>query len=399
MNILVVYQHYYPEPFRISDICESLVKRGHKVTVLTGLPNYPEGRIYNGYRHGERRREILNGVKVIRSFLIPRGQNYVMLFLNYISFAFFGTLKALKMQDNYNVIYVHQTSPVLMAIPAMFYKKKYHRKMLLYCMDPWPDSLAAGGIKEGNFVYWLFKLVSKWIYNSSDKLMVSSYMFREYFQDTFAMDVNTIDYLPQYAEDIFTGEAVSTNSDQYNLVFAGNIGKAQSVETIILAANELKEDQKIIFHLVGGGSSLAACRELADSLGVSNVIFYGRRSLEEMKDFYKMASAMLVTLKESKSFSYTLPGKVQTYMAAGKPIISATNGETRRIVEEAGCGLCCTAEDYRGLADIIVKFCGDKSKNEMAAKSRAYYDRYFSKERFINTLEAALTGLGEYKNV
>ncbi len=399
MKLLVVYQHYHPEPFRISDICESLVKLGHEVTVLTGLPNYPEGIIYDGYSKGERREELINGVKVTRSYLMPRGKNHLMLFLNYISFAFFASIKILKMKEQYDVIYAHQTSPVLMVIPAIIYKRKNNKKILLYCLDPWPDSLAAGGVKEGSFIYRIFKPISKWIYSSADKLMVSSYMFKEYFKTTFGFDSDAIEHLPQYAEDYFTEKVNRTNSEGFNFVFAGNIGKAQSVETIILAANELKARKQFHFHIVGGGSNLDLCKRLAKELKLDNITFHGRQPMEKMKDYYGMASAMLVTLKESKSFSYTLPGKVQTYMAAGKPIIGAANGETRRVIEEAGCGLCCPADDYLGLAAIIVQFFENQNIDQLANNSRAYYDRYFSKERFINTLERALADLGESSDV
>ena len=399
MNILVVCQHYFPEPYRLADLCESLVKRAHEVTVITGLPNYPEGRIYDGYRRGERREEFLNGVKVTRSFLIPRGSNRFMLFLNYVSFALFASLKAFWLKDNFDVIFVHQTSPVLMALPAIAYKLNNRKKILLYCGDPWPDSLAAGGIKEGSLVYKLFWFISKWIYSAADKLMVTSYLFKEYFQDTFGMDAQKIDYLPPYAEDLFTGSISEIRDEQINLVFAGNIGKAQSVETIVLAANELKNEDKITFHILGSGSNLNNCQKLVEELKITNIKFYGRLPIEKMNEYYSMASAMLVSLKDSKSFSCTLPSKVQTYMAAGKPVIGSANGETRRVIEESGCGLCSSAEDYQELAATIKEFCCSTEKKKMAENSRAYYDQHFSEERFISILEDALKELGERQNV
>jgi len=400
MNVLVVCQHYYPEPYRLSDLCESLVQKGHSITVLTGLPNYPEGRIYDGYQKGEKREELINGVKVVRSFIIPRGKNNFMLFLNYVSFTIFASIKAFNMKDLFDVIFVHQTSPVMMAVPAIVYKKRYQKKILLYCGDPWPDSLAAGGIREGSLVYKLFWYISKWIYMAADRIMVTSYMFKGYFRDTFGMDFNKTEYLPPYAEDYFIDSApYGFDDDHFNLVFAGNIGKAQSVETIILAANELKENKSIVFHILGSGSNLSECEKLSAKYKLKNVLFYGRLPIEEMSEYYRRASAMLVTLKDSKSFSCTLPSKVQTYMAAARPIIGAVNGETRRVIEESGCGFCCASGDYQGLADIIIKFCKDKRKKEMAAKSRAYYDRFFSKERFMNALESALAELGESDSV
>jgi glycosyltransferase involved in cell wall biosynthesis len=399
MNILVVYQHYYPEPFRIKDLCESLVKRGHRITVLTGLPNYPEGRIYDGYRGKDKREELLNGVQVIRCYLIPRGRNRLMLFLNYVSFTFFASLTALRLSSDFDVVFAEQTSPVLMTVPAIVYKKKHGKKMLLYCLDPWPDSLAAGGIREGSFFYRLFWPISKWIYASADRLMVSSFSFIDYFVDTFSFDRNGITYLPQYAEELFDCSGEKRNNEQFNLVFAGNVGKAQSVETIIRAANELKDKKDIRFHIIGSGSDLERCQKLVAMLKLDNVLFYGRRPLGEMPGFYKMADAMLITLRDSKSFSSTLPGKVQSYMAAGKAIIGAANGETRKVISEAECGICCAAEDYIELSKAILEYYKTKNRELMGLKARTYYENNFSKEQFMITLEKALTELGEQGDV
>lgn len=393
MNLLVVYQHYNPEPFRISDICEALVARGHQVTVVTGLPNYPEGNIYEGYTDKLKREELINGVKVIRCPLIPRGKSRFMLALNYLSFAFTASLRVYRLKEDFNVVYAHQTSPVLMVIPAIIYKRKHRKKLLIYCLDPWPDSLAAGDVKEGSLIYRLFMPISKWIYAQADRLAVSSYSFKKYFVDTFGFDQREIQYIPQYAEDIFSYNSETVENSKFNLVFAGNIGKAQSVDTIIKAANMLKGNEDLVFNVVGSGSDLERCQKLAGALELENVIFHGRKPLSEMPDFYKLADAMLITLCDSKSFSYTLPGKVQSYMAAGKAIIAAANGETERVINEAQCGFCCPAEDFEGLSQVIVQFCQLKDWSTFAINSRKYYDLHFSKDRFMIALEEALIDL------
>lgn len=402
MKILVVCQYYYPEPFRITDICENLVKRGHDVTVLTGLPNYPEGKVLDDYRHSKKRNEAVNGVKIIRCFEIGRGNSHFKLFLNYLSYAVSATLKAEFMKEEFDVVLVNQLSPVMMGIPAMAYKKKHYKKILFYCLDLWPDSLAAGGIKEESRIYKLFYKISKWVYNSADMILVTSGMFKDYFKDTLKINNIDIKYLPQYAEDLFVQSeydtaaeiAASSENKIYNFVFAGNIGDMQSVETIVKAANELCKQSNIIFHIVGDGSKLNDCKELANHLGLTNVIFYGRRSIDEMPQFYKMANAMLITMKDNKALSYTLPGKMQTYMAAKKPIIGSINGETRRIIEQADCGLCCNAEDYKGLAGLILKFCNSDEKGQMAVNGQKFYFDNYSKERFMTILESELNNLG-----
>lgn len=407
MKILVVCQYYYPEPFRISDICETLVKNGHEVTVLTGLPNYPEGCILDDYRHGKKRNETLNGVKIIRCFEIGRGKSHLKLFLNYFSYAVSATLKVLFMKEEFDVVLVNQLSPVMMGIPAMAYKKKHHKKILFYCLDLWPDSLAAGGIKEDSSIYKLFYKITRWIYSSADTILVTSSMFKDYFENTLKINNINIKHLPQYAEDLFyqsendtVVQSVDTSESKiYNFVFAGNIGDMQSVDTVVKAANELREFTNIIFHIVGDGSKSDECKQIAHDLGLANVLFHGRRSLEEMPHFYGIADAMLITLKDNKTLSYTLPGKVQSYMAARKPIIGAINGETRHVIQEANCGLCCNAEDYKGLANLILKFCNNDKKEQMATNAHKFYSENYSKEKFMAMLEDALINLEEKKHV
>ena len=393
MKILVVCQYYYPEPFRISDICESLVEMGHDVTVLTGLPNYPEGQVLDGYRNGKKRNEVLNGVKVVRSFEIGRGNNKLNLFLNYLSFALSGSLKAFFMKEKFDVVLVNQLSPVMMGIPAIVYKRKHKKKVLLYCLDLWPDSLAAGGIKESSMIYMFFMKISKWIYNSADSIAVTSSMFSEYFRTILGVYKKEIHHLPQYAEDLFAESIEVPKNGKYHFVFAGNIGDMQSVETIVKAANELRENPNILFHIVGDGSKLEECKLLSKKMELENVIYYGRRPVSEMPYYYGLADAMLITLKNNKAISYTLPGKVQSYMAAGKPIIGAINGETNRVIKDAECGLCCTAENYSELASLIIQFCNSDEKGKMAQNSYDYYINNYSKERFMLVLEDTLTNL------
>ncbi|MGM9966272.1 glycosyltransferase family 4 protein [Rummeliibacillus sp. TYF005] len=394
MNLLVICQYYYPEPFRITDICESLVEKGHDVTVLTGLPNYPEGKILENYRRGKKRNEIINGVKVVRTFEIGRGTTKFQLFLNYISYTLSASIKAFNLKEKFDVVLVNQLSPVMMAIPAIVYKKKYNRKILLYCLDLWPASLIAGGIKEGSIFYKLFFIISKWIYSSVDSIAVTSSMFKEYFKSKLFMNIENIQHIPQYAEDIFAEIEEKKENRKFNFVFAGNIGEMQSVETIVKAANEMKEKNNIMFHIVGDGSKLEECIVLSKKFKLNNIIFYGRKPINEMPQYYSFADAMLITLKNDKTISYTLPGKVQSYMAAHKPIIGSINGETRRVIKEAGCGYCCDADDYKELSKIILEFCDSNQQKLMGANGYDYYIKNYSKKSFISTLEESLIKLG-----
>ena len=393
MKILVVCQHYYPEQFRINDICCTLASLGYDVTVLTGLPNYPEGKIYAGYRWFKRRKEIISGVKVIRVPVIARGKNLIRRSLNYISFAINAAIKVLFLERDYDVVFVYQLSPVTMAIPALVYKKLTNTKVYLYCLDLWPESLLAGGIKPSSIIYKIFLHISKKIYNNVNSISVTSLCFIDYFSKVIGLNKADIKYLPQYVEDIYITvnreNKKTDNSDTINLLFAGNIGKMQSVETIIRAAAELRDEPNIKWHIVGDGSEREKCEKLAKSLGLlgNNVIFYGQRPISEMPEFYSKASAFLVTMKDNGFISYTLPGKIQSYMAAGKPIIGAINGEAQRIIRESNCGLCCAAEDYKSLAKLVKQFVNEKEKHyEYSQNAIDYYNKHFRKDAFISNL-------------
>ncbi|WP_341322785.1 glycosyltransferase family 4 protein [Solibacillus sp. FSL H8-0523] len=390
MKLLVICQYYYPEPFRISDICEALVERGHDVTVLTGLPNYPEGNVLDAYRGGKNRKEVINGVNVIRSFEIGRGNRKATLLLNYFSFALSASYKTLLMKEKYDAVFVNQLSPVMMGIPAMVYKKKHNKKMLLYCLDLWPASLTAGGIQKDSRIYKLFSHLSTWIYRSADQIAVSSTMFQSYLNDTIGVNSSAIVHLPQYAEALFTEKVEVDKGKQFHFVFAGNIGEMQSVDTLIKAADLLRNDASIQFHIVGDGSKLEECKALSKNLGLENILFHGRKPLNEMPNYYSLADAMLITLKDDAELSSTLPGKVQSYMAAGKPIIGAINGETSEVIEAAACGYCCEAENVSALANLIVQFCQNSEKEQMATNSYDYYCKNYSKERFLAVLEETL---------
>ena len=399
MKILVICQYYYPEPFRIKDICEEMVKRGHEVHVVTGYPNYPEGELYPGYGKGKRIDETINGVKVHRCFTIPRKTGAIYRFLNYYSYSIssarYVKSKSCVAEDgsDFDVVFCNQLSPVMMAEAAVAYKKRKKAPTVMYCLDLWPESLIAGGIKKESFIYKVFYRISKRLYRNMDKILITSRKFSDHLSQEFGIDDKRIQYLPQYAEGIFEEIEPEKESDSYDFMMAGNIGEIQSIETILKAAMLLKEEP-VTFHIVGGGTDLQRLEKMKDQLDIQNVIFYGRRPVEEMPDFYKKADAMLVTLKADPVLSLTLPGKVQSYMAVGKPIIGAINGETRDIIESAKCGYCGPAEDDKALAENIKKFISCKNQIEMGRNARNYYEKHFDERLFMDKLEKEL-----YENI
>lgn len=383
-KILVVSQNYYPEQFRITDICEELVKRDYDVTVLTGLPNYPKGKLFEGYEKKQNRYEEKNGVKIIRCYERERKSGGALnLFLNYYSFVFSSKKMVKRLDKDFDLVLVNQLSPVMQAEAAIKYKKKFKVPIILYCLDLWPASLSAGGV-NGGLIYNYYKKVSKKIYSSCDKIVVSSNMFKQYFKDEFGFNVDDIGYLPQYSEDLFKPKEKEFNKEMCNLVFAGNVGKLQGVDNIVECA-KLLQDKPIKFHIVGGGSEFDNC--VAQAKGLTNIEFYGQRPLEEMPKFYEMADAMLVTLKHDDLISKTLPGKVQTYMAAAKPIIAVGENELKFVIEQAKCGYIAPPDNAEKLKDIILEFVETNNKKELAENSRKFYEQNFSKELFFERLK------------
>lgn len=393
-KILVICQYYKPEPFRIADICEEMVRRGHEVQVVTGYPNYPEGVLYEGYGKGKHIDEVINGVKVHRCYTVPRQTGTVKRMMNYYSYAASSIKYVLSRKciasdgNSFDVVFCNQLSPVMMAYAAIVYKKMHKIPVVMYCLDLWPESLIAGGITRKSVLYKYYHYVSKRIYRQMDKILITSRMFSNYLRDEFGIKKEEIEYLPQYAEGIFEQIPPRTEDGTFNFMFAGNIGTVQSVETVIKTAEILK-DEPVKFHIVGGGTDLERLQKMGENM--KNVIFYGRKPIEEMPEFYAKADAMLITLAADPVLSLTLPGKVQSYMAVGKPIIGAIDGETKTVIEEAQCGFCGKAEDVDELAENIRKFIGNNTDRFLMGKNaREFYVNNFQELMFMDKLEKYL---------
>ena len=392
MKILVICQYYYPEPFRITDICEELVKRGNEVFVVTGQPNYPMGKVYDGYKGSNRRDEIINGVKIHRCFTVARGKGLIKRFLNYYSYALSSSHYVARIKDDFDVVFVNQLSPVMMADAGVKYKKKHSKKLFLYCLDLWPESLAAGGIKRSSKIYSYYHKVSEKLYKAADKIAVTSKSFADYFEKEFG--ISDIQYLPQYAEEIFNPEICRKEPNGYtDLMFAGNIGVMQDIDTIVKAAQLTADIKNLRWHIVGDGSELERIKKTAEDS--ENIIFHGRQPLEKMPEYYAMADAMLITMCNDENISRTLPGKMQTYLFAGKPIIGAIDGETKYIIGDADCGICSPASDAERLSENVRNFVAlpNEKRKMLALNSKNYYSRFFDKETVINELIKNLKSL------
>lgn len=394
MKVLVICQHYWPENFRVTEICEALVERGHQVTALVGLPNYPTGIIPEEYRWFQNRHQFRNGVEIKRCFEIGRKPGKIGLAVNYVSYMTSACIKALLHKRDYDVIYAFSTSPVLMSLPAALLRCFTRKKFLIYVLDIWPACLAAMNVFEGSLLYAFMKRVSKWVYRKADILTYSSKRFQGYLENVHRISVPDEWYMPQFADDVFS-EALPEKKpgEEKQLVFAGNIGKVQAVEVLIEAAALLREEP-VHWHIVGDGSNYKECCQLVEKLSLQEkVTFYGRRPLEQMPEFYAMADAMLVSMRNDISVNDTLPGKVQSYMAAGKPVLGSIAGETAYIIEKAQCGLCVPPDDPEAFAEAVREFLVHPDPLQLGRNGRAYYQKHFTKKHHMDQLEKMLLDL------
>lgn len=388
LKILVVCQYYFPENFQVNDICEELVNRGHHVTVLTGLPNYPTGEIPEEYRNGKKRDEEIKGVKVLRSFEIARKKGIVGLALNYLSYSISASLKIRKLPKDYDIIYIHQLSPIFMAIPGILYKRHHNVPLILYCCDIWPESLKLMIKTENSVVFKLVKNISKIIYNKVDRLIVQTKYFYPYFQTVHGIALEKMTYLPQFSKSIKLPNTLKA-SDTFNFVFTGNIGIAQNLDKVLEAVEKLKYLNNFKVHIVGDGSCLDMLKKMVVEKDIQDkVIFYGRRPAEEMGQYYQLADACIVSLDNQNLTGLTLPVKVQAYMAAGKTILGMCDGATKEVIENSKCGICVPAGDSLAFSRAMFSMITNpRDYDDCGNNGQIYFQEKFTFTKFIDNLE------------
>lgn len=397
MKILVVTQYFWPEQFKINDLCDGLIERGHEVTVYTGLPNYPEGKFAQGYSLLGPYRENRGKVKIIRAPLIPRGKNKsIYLALNYISFCVLSTLLApFLVRGKYDKIFIYQLSPVFAALPAVLLKYIKRAPIFFWVTDLWPESLEATGVVKNKKALGLVARLVKFFYKHSDKILVTSKGFIPRIKNLGGKDSQIV-YFPQWAETLYSNKPDSDFKDPlipatgFKIMFAGNIGSSQDFETIVQAALLLREHKEIIFLILGDGLMRKwAEAEVEKNNLKNNFIFLGRKPVEMMPNYYSKADVMLMSLTDTDLFSITVPSKLQSYLASGKPILASMNGEGAEIVSEWKAGLTCKASSPQLLAETILSMSRlpKAQLDEMGKNAFKCYSSEFEREKLISLLE------------
>lgn len=403
MKILLVSQYFWPENFRINELSAGLVERGHEVTVLTGIPNYPSGKFYEGYGFFRNLRQNYSGAKVLRIPVIPRGRGGMFrLALNYLSFIFFAVfLSPLICRGKFDLIFF-SLSPVAEGIPAVIMKKFKKASLIFWVQDLWPESLSAAGTFKNSSLHNLIRRIMAVIYSSCDKILVQSRAFVP-FVANMGVNKEIILYFPNFAEDFYIPidldvAALERESlpSGFIVMFAGNIGASQDFETIISAAEKLREHKDIYWVILGDGRMRRWVGEEIMSRNLnSQFSLLGKYPSEEMPRYFARADVMLVSLKNEEIFKYTIPSKVQSYLACAKPVIASLDGEGAKIIEESGAGFSCLPESPDMLAQLVLKmYHMERSKRiAMGLRGREYFKRNFERTLLVNQLNSLINSL------
>lgn len=389
MKILVVSQYFYPENFRINQLCLDLKKRGHDVSVLTGKPNYPMGEYFDGYSFKRKEDEVWNDIPILRVPLRARGKGSLNLIRNYMSFVYHGNKRVRQLKENYDMIYVFEVSPMTVALPAIKFKKLKNIPIIINVQDLWPENIiAVTGIDNKLIIGIINKLVN-YIYKKCDLILCASPSFVDKIKQRVTSK-EKVRYWPQYSL-VEETDRKSPKYDQseFNITFTGNIGEAQGIDLAIKTAAKLR-DTNIHWHFVGDGRNKEKMQDLVDHLKLNDrITFHGFVEEKEIPQYLSATDAALLILKPNPVFEMTIPAKLQTYLSCGVPIIGCVSGEGKKIIEEANCGL--VSNDISSMA--LEKVCREmiemsvRELDVFKSNSKKYGNKFFNKEKLIDQLE------------
>jgi len=391
MKLLIVSQYFWPEEFRINDLALDLVKKGHDVSVITGNPNYPQGKFNKGYGF-KYSKEVFKGIKIYRVPVSPRGKNSLMLVINYLSFVLFGSFFSFFHRVKYDKVFAVNYSPITAVLPGLVYSRKNKLELSIWVQDLWPESIVASSNIKSKIIFDVLNKLVKYIYQNCENIFISNSGFKNSIIEK-KISSDKIKFMPNWAEDIFESSGtLNANREELNIpegfvvMFAGNIGESQDFESIIKAIELTQSNSSIQWVFVGSGRKSKWLHGTIEEKKLTNVVtLLGRHPTESMPDFFKFADVMLVSLKNEYIFSITVPGKVQSYMASSKPILTMLNGDGSNIIKESKSGFVANAGDYKTLSMNVQK-CFNLSSielQELGQNGLKYYQKYYSKDKIV----------------
>lgn len=407
MRLLIITQYFWPENLRINDLTTELVNRGHEITVLTGVPNYPSGSIFPEFQSSRESFLTFNGEKIIRVPIVPRGNNTIQLFVNYLSFIITASTIGLfrLRRQRFDAVFVFQPSPVTVCLPAVLYRYLMKVPVVFWVLDLWPETLKAIGIVRSKKILRLIGYLVSFIYNRNDLILGQSKSFLPNIKKYCKHD--NIRYFPGWAESVISegmnkSQPIASDDDIFNVTFTGNIGESQDFPAILDAAERLKNDKMIRWTIVGDGRMFEWVKDQVEKRGLAdNVALEGRHPIEKMPYFFNRADVLLVSLKDEPIFSYTIPGKLQTYLKAGKPILGMLNGEGADLIRDNNCGIACNAGDSKGLVNAVRKLSqmSIEKKRVMGDMGLKLAKTEFDRAKLIDQLESWLQQLADKKKL
>lgn len=398
MRVLLVTQYFYPETFKSNDIAFELVKRGYEVDALVGIPNYPDGKYYNGYGLFKKRHERINGVNVFRCFQSPRGEkaSAIGLSANYITFVVSATLWVLFFfiwRKKYDAIITHEPSPITQIIPAIILGKIRGIPVYSWILDIWPDSMVSAiGEKKSKWLKGILTSTTEWVYRNSKLILVSSKGMMDLVNRENDYSGKLV-YFPNWCDDILRmpKEEIQQLPAGFIIMMAGSLNNGIGVDSVISLVESLKDLDDVRFIFVGGGSKESEIRAAFEKKGLNNVVMTGRLPFSKMPSLYEQADAMLLTLKSTElpHLRATVPARMQSYMAAGKPILAMIDGCSADIINKADCGFAVDAGDVKSLSQYIraVVMHDPENFKSKGLNARAFFDKYYQKEKCISNLE------------
>ena len=397
-SILIVSEYFYPEEFKINEVALEWKKKGYSVDVLTTVPTYPESKVYDGYENKLYQKENYDGINIYRVKAVTGYKtSLVKKLLKYFSFMFFATFVALKITKKYDYIFGFDVGALTAMFPAIIAKKFYKKRVVLWILDIWPDSVYAYGFKKTKVLSFLLDRFVSFIYNNSSALAISSQGFQEKITP-YLKRRREILYAPNWADKLDESyQQFSFSQDEkVHFTFAGNIGTVQNLDNIIKAFGYIDKNlfQRAQLNIIGDGSYLEELKLLVKKEKISNVVFWGRKPRKEMQRYFQASDFLIVSLIDKPIFSLTVPAKVQTYIAAKKPIIAILEGDAAKIVEENYLGFSVKPNDLDAIKNVFVKSIelSEDEKEVFIKNSQKLSETTFNKEKIIDKLLALTVG-------
>lgn len=397
MKILFVSQYYFPESFKITDLCEELQKRGNSITVITGFPNYPQGEIYDDYKSQAKKYiiEYINNVRVIRCPIRPRHKGGVNLFLNYFSYVKKAKKFLKHFDEEFDAIVVFEISPVFQIDVAAYYGNKRKIPVITMCQDIWPEVLTLKGISKKSIPFRIIKKISGNLYRKSSNIIVSSPSFKNYLIEEHNISPDIISFIPQHGtQNLLSYDFSKEENEKTIFLYAGNIGKAQNIDLIIRAFEKI-DDKKVQLWIVGNGSEYENCKKYIEMHNLQEkIVLFGWKTREELLEIYRLTDVLIFSLTAKSFVGHTIPSKLQDYLAIGKPIIAAVEGDSRAILDEVNCAICAAPDDVQSLYNAVLEFLAHKKEYFKNSKNgREYFISHFTLKQVTDSFLSYLNSV------